>query len=502
MKNLYKKIASIPRQAISLFFVNLAILSVILCFSGNNYSIDSYGIELNGYEENAVTFIGSYRFFGAFISYIFSILGHNPVTNCTVDTIFFIAIISVIITVFALRFIKLLESKSLLNIFIIDSAVLICILNVWFCNILSFPECVFMSAIGLLFVFSAITLFTKSQSILNCIICSILIICATGIYQQFLAMTAVFMLAFCCFKISKTEEKDIKSIIKVFVKPALIILISGIVYAAIAFGLVALLGIKGNERVALSIESIISNILYYINKQHSYLKGRAYFESELLTLSFLAVIAIWCGVIIYRMFKLKEVKKSIFSVIAVAGAYFFAYFPGLISTSNGVRTVFVLFSMFFVFTLGTLSLTQNKKIKICLAVILAVVLSMNIIRIVECEMNLKSLNAKDNMWAKTIVNEIDTYEKQSNKKINFIAFCEDENVSGNNHGVFNYTQSVLTVGYAKKSIIPLHMPDRQLEFVETPDEIYNKYFSGKNWDSFVPSEQLVFLDNTLYICCY
>lgn len=315
-------------------------------------------------------------------------------------------------------------------------------------------------------------------------------------------MTAVFMLTFCCFKISKTEEKDIKSIIKVFVKPALIILISGIVYASIAFGLVALLGIKGNERVALSIESIISNILYYINKQHSYLKGRAYFESELLTLSFLAVIAIWCGVIIYRMFKLKEVKKSIFSVIAVAGAYFFAYFPGLISTSNGVRTVFVLFSMFFVFTLGTLSLTQNKKIKICLAVILAVVLSMNIIRIVECEMNLKSLNAKDNMWAKTIVNEIDTYEKQSNKKINFIAFCEDENVSGNNHGVFNYTQSVLTVGYAKKSIIPLHMPDRQLEFVEAPDEIYNKYFSGKNWDSFVPSEQLVFIDNTLYICCY
>ena len=33
-------------------------------------------------------------------------------------------------------------------------------------------------------------------------------------------------------------------------------------------------------------------------------------------------------------------------------------------------------------------------------------------------------------------------------------------------------------------------------------EIYDQYFKGKNWDVFLPQEQMIFQGDTLYWCIY
>ena len=61
------------------FLINILALSPLIIFSHIHYSIDTYGILLNGYTEHMNAFIGSYRYFGAFVYWIISIMGHNPI---------------------------------------------------------------------------------------------------------------------------------------------------------------------------------------------------------------------------------------------------------------------------------------------------------------------------------------------------------------------------------------------------------------------------------------
>lgn len=47
-----------------------------------------------------------------------------------------------------------------------------------------------------------------------------------------------------------------------------------------------------------------------------------------------------------------------------------------------------------------------------------------------------------------------------------------------------------------------YFEDEYYEEVEMTDEEYDKYFGGKSWDTYVPEEQLVFIDNRLYWAIY
>lgn len=47
-----------------------------------------------------------------------------------------------------------------------------------------------------------------------------------------------------------------------------------------------------------------------------------------------------------------------------------------------------------------------------------------------------------------------------------------------------------------------YFEDECYEEVEMTDEEYDKYFGGKSWDTYVPEEQLVFVDNRLYWAIY
>ena len=178
-------------QHLILVLFNMLILIPLLSFGGENYSIDSYSILLDQ-NEHINNFIGAYRFFGALVYRGVMLFGHNPILNATPDTIIFIVTASIMTSMMVLTVIQKSGTNSLLSLGMLDIAVMVSILNVWFCDLLSFPECIILTAVGIALCFGAVIVYVRSETYRSCIISGILLICATAVYQQFISMYAIF----------------------------------------------------------------------------------------------------------------------------------------------------------------------------------------------------------------------------------------------------------------------------------------------------------------------
>ena len=164
-------------------------------------------------------------------------------------------------------------------------------------------------------------------------------------------------------------------------------------------------------------------------------------------------------------------------------AYVATYLPGILSTSHAARAMFAVFSVFLLFAVGILKLTENKKIKVIVVVILSVVLIANIDKTINCEIELKEQNMRDEIWCKQVLNEIELYEYREGLDIQ---------TSGN---------SVVIAKYAMRSIFNYY-GEREFNVSEMSNEKKDAYFEDKDWSEYCKEEQLVFEDDTLYVCCY
>lgn len=487
-----------------LYLINILLISFLLVFGGQNYSVDSYSILVDGYVANIELCLSNYRFFGGLLYGLLSLLGHNPISNCTLDICFFVLTVSAAFTALALKFYGAYEKKSLLSLAVTDISLLISICNVWFCDILSFPECIFIAAIAIILTCCAVILLINSQKLLNCILASVCVILATGIFQQFIILFTIYMIAYCCVVLYQKETNSIKEMLKIFVKPAVIVLASGVVYTLLAFGFASAFKFGNNSRMNLSLGHIFEMAVYLLKKQHSFLKGRGYFKTEFLTLSYVAAVLTWFICLIVRAYKKKEFKKVFVSACAVLFAYCCTYVVCLISTSSS-RGMFTLFSVFFLISSRILILCDKKSIVSFVAILLFAVFSANAFKIVNAELTLKEINDKDVVWANAILDEIDNYEKKSEISVKFITFYDDANCNGNNFNSSTpkYAEgSAVSNSPARKNILNTFSYKNRFAVIPKQDDVFNEHFAGKNWDEFNAEEQLFFDGDTLHICCY
>ncbi len=161
---------SIQIKNIYLFLFNLCVMLFLFVFSGENYTNDGYAIVLNGPELHIETFIGSYRFLGAFLYYLLSLTGHIPFFGSLYDVVILIVLTSLIVTCLVNVYKNQFDHSSELTTIIIDISVLVSILNVWFCDNLSFPECIFITAVGLFLCLSAVIIIIRHNHIWACVI--------------------------------------------------------------------------------------------------------------------------------------------------------------------------------------------------------------------------------------------------------------------------------------------------------------------------------------------
>ena len=232
------------------------------------------------------------------------------------------------------------------------------------------------------------------------------------------------------------------------------------------------------------------------------MKGRGYFQSEIMTVGFLALGLLWFVCLCRYARQKKAYTKAVLVLAAYAAAYAGCYLFGIISASQEPRVVFGLFSVFFLFTLGIDAKSKTRLPAADVCCILAVVLMANAAAITEMGRRYRELNQTDLNDAAQISQAIDDYERQNGMTVTSIAYCRDaQSTKYRGHSLFYFDfslEAILTLQSSR------YEPDTEkiYEFREMPEDVYRRYFKGKDWDTLNLNEQLVFLDDTAYLCVY
>lgn len=481
------------KRFLLVFLFNLLALSPLIIFSHVHYSIDTYAIQLTEGAEHINNFLGSYRYFGALVYYLFSLLGLNPTINPLPDTLFYIFVVAFADTILSLYLYNIINQKNIQSLIIIELSVLITSTNAWFTDMLTFPECISLTAVGLLFCFLGIVILAICDRFWKLAVAFILFVAAAATYQQFISLFIIYTVLILCIRLSKLSRKSVKELFLYYLKPFVFIFINSIIYYFVGIVVQRLFNINPNARASLSISTVFDNIMYYLKQQHSFLKGRGFFSTEILTVCYLLIAVIFVISLLFFWKKNHDIKKVIFIAVSFAAAYFGAYLPGLVSTSHGTRTLCALFSVFALFSIGAIALFRNKATNVIIAGILCVVFSLNVYKTVDMEVNQIIKNTIDAQYIDCIIHSIEKYEQKSNNSVNTIGISYDSKA--------DIESDALYVDYAIEPLLQLRA-NRRFKFIETPEDVIATSYYNKNWDSFDSEEQIVFHNNIVYICVY
>ena len=492
------KIHNLDRQRIKhfliVFLINLLALSPLIIFSHVHISEDAYAYLMNNDWAAVEWYVGSFRYFGALVTSLISLTGHNPIVNPSLDIVFYIIISAFVITLLSIYIFKLLKHTNKLFLFVlIEFALLITVTNVWYSNILTFAECIAFDAIGLLFCFLSIYIYSSRNSLISRITASVLFICSAACFQQFIPVFAIYTILILCIKQSQSDKKGIKELLLFYLKPFLFIVINSVLYYLIGIGIQKILNITPNSRASMSLQTVIDNVKYFIKQQHSFFKGRGFFSSEILTVCYLMVFVIFIFSLIMFWRKSRQTAKTIFIGLSFVAAYICAYLPGLVSTSHGTRTICALFSVFALFAIGAVALYQHKITSAILACVLFLVFALNVYKTVNMEVVQIIGNTNESTYADGIAYEIEKFEVSNGVKIKKIGVCYDKTPDINAKEIYH--------DYDAEAIIYLHIK-HPIEFVEVPKDIIQNNFAEKDWTSYDAEEQIVFDKNTAYVCVY
>lgn len=273
-----------------ILITNIVLLLPLLIFCGENYSIDSYAVVIPF--KHCKSFIGSFRWFGAFLYKIYTSFGHNPVGNCTLDVLIFIFLVAIGATVLTFCFLKI-NSVSFLNIPVICLSVIISVVNDWFCEIVSFPECIFISGIGFLLVFSSVVLYTRKSFVYKLISFAFLVF-AIGIYQQFISVFCVYIITVYISQMTICKEFNAEKIVFSGIKTVGFVVSAGAVSTLIGKLVQSALNITPNERAAFSVKAFFQNLFFTFSNSSEISNGGGYFESELFTILLALLLFMLC----------------------------------------------------------------------------------------------------------------------------------------------------------------------------------------------------------------
>lgn len=488
------KLNADTKRNILLYLINVVALLPLFCFAFDHFSVDSYTF-IKDLDMHCLWWIGCFRYFGSAVCKLWFLLGNNPAVNPALDTLFFILFVA-LATVFLSKYIYgFIKKKSLLSYMIINLSVLITVANVWFINILTYPECIFATSVGVLLCFAAIVFYSSKPSIIGGVVASVFLICSTAVFQQFLIVFTIYEILLINLKFLGEEKTAGKTIITTYVKFIVFVIICGIIYLAIGIGLQKLFEIAPNERAAFSIQVTLDNFKYYVSHQHSYLKGRGFFDTEILTACYAVTVVVWIVSFVAYIRKNKFSFKCFTLLLSFIAAYGSSFAAGLITTSRSARAMFGLFSIFALFSISSMIMLNRKKLKYILGVTLLLVYTLNIFKVVGMSIEKYELNEKERIYANLYLAKINQYESETNTTVKRIIFCTDSNVDATKEE--SSLLSDTTIAGLMYSV-----SGRDFEVSNTADNKYRQAFESRDWKSFNPDEQLIFEGDSLYLCLY
>ena len=494
----------LKRKTIAILFpCSLIALAPLICYAQTHFAVDSYGLAYH-YDVHSASFLGAYRYVGALLIRLWTLF-FDPIRNPTADVIVFLVVAALSVAALSATIIKILELKSFLGYIVAVASVLISVINVWAVNILTFPECIVLYAFGIMFCFFAvICYFYEKIGKWRFPLSGLLLICSIAIYQQFVSIFMIYTLLLIGAELMLSKEKSAKKALERYLSLLAFLLVCFIVYFAVGYVLRQGAGLGANPRAEFSFAGFVESLKYYVSHQRYLLRGKNFFNSNILRRCYEILGLIWIVAVVCGLFKNGFSVKTLIVLLTFPAAYAAAYLPGLISTHDGVRVVMGLFSVFALFAIGSLAFYRRRWIALCLALLLVFVYGLNIRRDIVMLTEQLSVNADEIALTQKYLDEIKRYEQSGGVEVKTVVFCCDGHIDYLTEKptgiILMYT---LETDWGLAGLLEyVSRGERGFAVImKTPQEL-SDLFGETDFSEYDPAAQLRFEGDTLYLCIY
>lgn len=508
------------KEIYRLYRVEIILTAIIVLFSYGlvlfpHYSQDTYAKVYIYAGMSTTEYIKSLEDIAGFGRYVYvalliltkiitgSGLFYGNILNVINIILFFVLII--------LTFLFLNDTNSskymkILNYFISVSIYITPLLFDW----ILFVECTPYYLFGILLVILCLMFFWRDNRKNKYYVYSIfLIVMAVGIYQPVLSyFILLFMMKLWKNSINKLWKDSTINVLKYInsnvIQGAFLCVVS------VVTQVIVIKIYNNNSRIE---SELINNIKYVINAQKSLwlmenVGGTTYI--------YIILFSILCILFIYSLLKINTDRRIKISIFLISVLFFTMWYLSIFSThifieawlsQRTIPTFYSGLSILIYFTVEVYLKCENQEKKKCFYSIVTILLiffiTNNVYKLNILQIDLIKTNTLDKHLAILIEKEIEKYENSSGVKITKIAIREDKYTTWAYPDIFcNYDMNVrgLAKDWTTAGTIYFYT-GRYLEQVQMKEDIYNKHFAMKDWDSF-SIEQLYLDGDTLNICLY
>lgn len=483
------------------FSINLIITFISYCMLlQRHFSVDSYAII---YDNSGQQYLMQGRIISYLVNKILNYLKINPTLDQSIFTLILIisiAICSSILVKIVYNFVE----ENIYNFILINIIIAISFSNVFLLEWFLYPEITLFISIGLVSVIFAIWSFFRNDKLINAIMAFVFLNISMGIYQSNLGIFVIYSLVICYIKYKgELKVRSVTDSVKILAIGGISSILNILTLKVLVY---LKLAVRSDREPRLSMEVIEKNIRGILNVQRQIWNNAYGMLPKYILILFVTFVLFG---IIYIAIKDKiSIQKRVYLFLIILINYLIIFVPHIFTSSLWIaqRTIVPFFTfisalciIFMVF------IEKNKDVKKILLVVSLTFLLVNMTYIQFVASNHVASNKIDQQFSIVINNEIKKYENENKVIIHNISVESDTNptYSYNNirYCIYDTNVRAFITPWANVNMINYYS-NSNYNKVEMDSEIYDKYFKNKNWDNFIPEEQMVFKGDTLYLIIY
>ena len=477
----------------------ILVICIMLCapLLQMHIASDTYNfMDLGYFEYPSQYFLKDARIISTFFTYLAGLLKLPYETF-----IIFMEILAVIISALSVYYVykTVKERVGTTNNFkkaLLIMAGFILVFNCMALEYLLYAECSVMCLSLLLSILSAriLTNYNAKHRMAKSMLLLILAtFCYQGAVNIFLPLAILFLFI--------NNNKTAKELFKEILKACLIIFIAYFINVIFIFALNLLLG-ETQQRVG---SGILENLLNFFTIFNMVVKYTMFNNFNMwptgITIVFIVVSLI---ILLFQKDATKNIIEYIiiiFSAIGICIApIFFMKNPSVEPRMSMSIGAIAGLSLLY---LNTRQYKQNflKNIVIASTILFFVYNAINTIQIFTVHIATNKIDANMGIAIKY---KIDEYEKETGNTVTKVGYYRDARhrdfCYGWNKKYSSFAQRAFDNYYCIIEALNYYC-DKEFEKVPMDSEVYYKYFMGKNWQAY-SDEQIVFVEDTMYICTY
>lgn len=481
-------------------------LSVLLYGFGNllmpHYSSDSYYI----YFDQNGRGLASGRILVFVFFTILNIFKINAIETQSVWSLLSILIIVAAAYKLYTAFETFLTSNNTYSRIVLGFICLMPFVNIYFLEWFLFPEVIFPYTVGLYCSIKAALCFNYKNLTLKNFIFSFGLLCV-GVCAYQINITYYLPIALVIVALNQRFNLSIHA----FLSSLGIGCVGGMAGLVTIFFQKALGQTLQEREAVFSIAKVLENCKEVIDSQKT-----IWMDGSDLGGHWMLLFLVVNLVIIIIVLKGTDIKSKLYIILIMAASYCSSYVFVIVSNFiwlsprvlTGIPVFLMITSLLCIFNINILkteekwSVSCSKRIMfMAYGGLMCAFIVINIIYMQWIIHDHYANNAIDQEYARQIYYEIEKYEQESGKNIERIAVGKDKQLMWKNTGIskmaYNVNERALINDWSDVTVINF-ISGRSFEREEMLSSDYEAYFTSKNWNKFVPAEQIVFKDNIMY----